>query len=152
MKATTLAIATLVLSVGCDLPTSRQQEADRLSLFRADSLFAYETAERGAEGWASHFESDGVMFPPSGRVDGRDAIRERMQGVFTEGAPSLEWTPTEAVVSAGGNLGYTLGRWESRAETAAGGDSVIAAGHYVTIWKRDSTGQWRVAVDIGNRD
>lgn len=130
----------------------RSTEADRLALFQADSLFAYETAERGADGWAAHFLADGVMYPSSGRIDGRGQIREFMAPALTPGGPSLEWAPTDAVVGAGGDLGYTLGDWVSRVATAEGGDSTVASGHYVTIWRRDSLGVWRVAVDIGNTD
>ncbi len=132
-------------------PAASTEDA-RLALFRADSLFAYETAERGADGWADHFRTDGVMFPSSGRVDSQDAIRDFMAPALTPDGPSLEWTPTDAVVGAGGDLGYTLGRWMSRVPSAAGEDSIVASGNYVTIWRRDSTGTWRVAVDIGNRD
>ena len=128
----------------------RSTDVDRLSLFRADSLFAYETAERGADGWAAHFLVDGVMYPSSGRIDGREQIREFMAPALTPDGPSLEWTPADAVVGAGGDMGYTLGRWVSRVATPEGGDSTVASGHYVTIWRRDSLGVWRVAVDIGN--
>ena len=130
----------------------RSSEVDRLLLFRADSLFAYETAERGADGWAAYFLPDGVMYPSTGRIDGRAAIREFMAPAFAPDRPSLEWTPTDAAVGASGDLGYTMGRWMSRVKTAEGGDSTVGSGHYVTIWRRDSTGVWRVAVDIGNRD
>lgn len=128
----------------------RSTEVDRLALFRADSLFAYETAERGADGWAAHFLADGVMLPSSGRIDGQEQIREFMAPALTPDGPSLEWTPTDAVVGAGGDMGYTLGRWVSRVTTPEGSDSTVASGHYVTIWRRDSLGVWRVAVDIGN--
>jgi ketosteroid isomerase-like protein len=125
-------------------------EADRMALFRADSLFAFETAERGADGWAAHFLVDGVMYPSSGRIDGQGQIREFMAPALTPDGPSLEWTPTDAAVGAGGDLGYTLGRWVTRVTTPDGGDSIVGSGHYVTIWRRDSLGVWRVAVDIGN--
>ena len=130
----------------------RSTEVDRLALFRADSLFAYETAERGADGWAAHFLADGMMYPSSGRIDGQEQIREFMAPALTPDGPSLEWTPTDAVVGAGGDMGYTLGRWVSRVTTPEGSDSTVASGHYVTIWRRDSLGVWRVAVDIGNTD
>lgn len=146
-------LAILALVGGCaggEMPHST--EAERLALFRADSLFAYETAARGADGWAAHFLADGVMYPGSGRLDGRDQIREFMAPALAPESPSLEWTPTDAAVGAGGDLGYTLGDWVSRVTTVNGGDSTVASGHYVTIWRRDSLGVWRVAVDIGNTD
>ena len=30
------------------------------------------------------------------------------------------------------------------------GDTIVHEGHYVTIWRKDVDGTWRVAVDIGN--
>lgn len=146
-------LAILALVGGCaggEMPHST--EAERLALFRADSLFAFETAERGADGWADYFLTDGVQYPSSGRINGQDQIREFMTSALTSDGPSLEWTPTDAAVGAGGDLGYTLGRWVSRVTTPEGGDSTISSGHYVTIWRRDSLGSWRVAVDIGNTD
>ena len=68
-----LALLAIVASLGAcaEGDVSHSTEADRLALFRADSLFAYETAERGADGWAAHFLVDGVMYQSSGRIDGQ---------------------------------------------------------------------------------
>ena len=76
-KLALLAIPTL-LGACAEGDGPRSTEVDRLALFRADSLFAYETAERGADGWAAHFLVDGVMYPTSGRIDGPEQIREFM--------------------------------------------------------------------------
>lgn len=127
-------------------------EGEERSLVQADTDFAEATAKRGADGWADFFASDGVMYPPSGRVEGREAIRERMQSVFTPENPRLVWEPVTAEVGAGGDLGYTLGRWRSVGTATTGTDSTLAEGNYVTIWRKVPGEGWRVAVDIGNRD
>lgn len=138
----------------CLLAPSRTPASgdDREALMEADRQFARDTAARGADGWAETFRSDGVMFPQAGRVDGREAIRKRMEGAFKPGNPRLVWDPTEATVAASGELGYTLGRWRMVAANAAGEDSTLAEGNYVSIWKKDADGAWKVAVDIGNDD
>ena len=112
----------------------------------ADRQFLAEATARGAEGWADFFATDGVQFPASGRVDGREAIRELMKNALVPGVASLLWEPTEAVVSESGDLAYTLGRYR-----VVDGDSILSTGHYVTVWKKED-GEWRVAVDIGNID
>ena len=128
-------------------------EAERSKLLEADHAFAAETTRLGGDGWANFFAPDGVMLPISGgRVDGQEAIRKRMMGAFGGENPRLLWEPTEAVVSAGGELGYTLGRWRSVASGATGQDSVLATGNYVTIWRKEADQGWRVAVDAGNQD
>jgi len=126
--------------------------AERVSLLRADSLFAVQTAARGAEGWADFFDVSGIQFPSSGRIEGREAIRAYMAPAFGPDQPRLEWHPTEAHVGAGAELGYTLGRWQSVRATPAGIDTVLGEGNYVTIWRKTAEGEWRVAVDIGNTD
>jgi ketosteroid isomerase-like protein len=92
------------------------------------------------------------MFPPKGRVDGREEIREIMVPAFGPEQPRLTWDPISATIAASGDLGYTIGRWESIGTSVSGEDSVLATGNYVTIWEKDPEEGWRVAVDIGNRD
>jgi ketosteroid isomerase-like protein len=53
-------------------------------------------------------------------------------------------------VAASGDVGYTLGHWESVLKTPAG-DSVLGRGNYLTIWRRQSDGTWKVSADIGNQ-
>lgn len=132
--------------------TQPDLDAERAALIQADKDFAAETARRGADGWADYFTEDAVMFPEAGRIDGREAIRERMRLAFTPDNPRLTWEPTSAVVGFGGNLGYTLGRWASVTTLTDGRDSTLAMGNYLSVWRKVPGEGWRVAVDIGNDD
>jgi ketosteroid isomerase-like protein len=136
---------------GCSRRADSDPESAKEALLAADRAFAAETAKHGADGWADAFLENGVMFPGSGRVDGREAIRRRMQIAFAPERPRLVWEPAEAVVAGSGDLGYTLGRWRS-VKPGGGADSVLAEGNYVSVWRKDPDGAWRVAVDIGNTD
>ena len=143
MRQETL-LTTLLVAFAC-APASNS-EAAREAVMEADRQFLAEATARGADGWADFFATDGVQFPASGRVDGREAIRELMENALVPGVASLLWEPTEAVVSESGDLAYTLGRYR-----VVDGDSILSTGHYVTVWKKED-GEWRVAVDIGNID
>lgn len=132
--------------------TQSDLEEERAALIQADKDFAAETARRGADGWADYFTEDGVLLPRAGRVDGREAIRERMRPVFTPENPRLTWEPTDAVVGSGGDLGYTLGRWATVTTLPDGRDSTLATGRYLSVWRKVPEEGWRVAVDIGNDD
>lgn len=126
--------------------------AEREALMQADRDFNSDTQVRGGDGWAHWFAEDGVMYPNSGRVDGREAIRAVMRPVFAPGNPRLIWEPESAVVAASGDHGHTVGRWRSVGTTAAGEDSVRSRGYYLTVWKYVPLEGWRVATDMGNRD
>lgn len=143
----------LLAALGCvQKDGSDPAAAGREALMEADRAFNRDTQERGADGWADWFAEDGVMFPSSGRVDGRESIRESMRGAFTDENPRLVWEPVEASVSASGDQGYTIGRWRSVGRGTAGVDSVLSRGYYLTVWKYVPAEGWRVAVDMGNRD
>ena len=138
----------VVLGACNAVPSQEAIEAERLALLDVDREFARESAANGAQGWASFFLEDAIMFPNEGIVRGRDDIRDVMEQVFVPGGPLLTWQPEAAQVSAGLDLGYTIGKWQFMAGT----DSVISSGNYLTVWSKDDDGSWKVAIDIGNDD
>jgi ketosteroid isomerase-like protein len=117
----------------------------------ADREFARVTAEKGVDGWVEFFAENGAMLP-AGRplVRGKQDIQNLMNPSFEDQSFSLVWEPTEADISASGDLGYTIGRYESTAAAADGTTTTL--GKYVTIWKKQPDGSWKVVVDIGTPD
>ena len=115
-----------------------------------DRAFNRATAARGIDGWVE-FAADDAAFMPEGVdfVRGKDAVRQAYAPMFARKGFSLTWEPIEAVVSASGDLGYTLGRWKSSAINPEG-KTVTGQGKYVTIWKKQKDGSWKAVVDIGN--
>lgn len=142
--------ASLVL-VGCSQVGEVAMDSERFEaeLMAADRAFDSATQAGGADGWTSFFEQDGSMIQEGvGEIRGRDAIRERMQGAFGAGV-EIRWTPTRAVASDDGTLGFTTGEWTSRV-ASSDGERAEARGLYVSIWRRQPDGAWRVVMDLGN--
>ena len=81
-------------------------------------------------------------------VEGAGAIRDAMS-VLDDPSFSLTWEPLGADVGTSGDLGYTWGRYR-RSVTREDGENTVAEGKYLTVWKRDRNGVWKVAADIGN--
>jgi uncharacterized protein (TIGR02246 family) len=121
----------------------------RERLMQADRDFDRATAEAGTEGWVSYFAEDGLMFGNDGRITmGAEAIREAMEPAFANPDFSLRWEPVDADVSSADDLGYTHGKY-TLTTTNPEGEQVTLYGKYVTIWKKQPDGAWRVVVDIG---
>lgn len=121
-------------------------------ILEADLDFARAAAERGADGWAAWFTEDGRQFTEHGTIQGRAAIRAHMAPVFADTNFRLDWHPTAAEAAASGDLGWTVGRWEASHRKPDGSKAVTGTGSYVTLWKRQADGGWKVALDIGNSD
>jgi uncharacterized protein (TIGR02246 family) len=124
--------------------------AEEAALMKADRDFLRALQERGAEGWASTFAVDGIQIPGGSPVAwGRDEIRRLAEQLFTDASFSLTWEPVYARVAASGDLGYTLGNYVAEG-TTPGGEPLRQEGNYVTLWRKQEDGTWKVALDIGN--
>jgi ketosteroid isomerase-like protein len=126
--------------------------AVRASLLAADRAFAAATAAKGLEGWMAAFDSSAIQMEPDiPFTPGIEHIRAGIAPAFADTSWQLTWEPTMAFGSAAGDLGYTLGTWKSR-RIAANGAERVSTGKYVTIWRRQADGSWRVVFDGGSTD
>lgn len=114
--------------------------AAREAVLAADTAFAALSSERGAQqAFQTYLASDGVVFRPTAVAGGEWlATHEQASG-------RLEWSPAAAAVDCAGSLAVTTGPWRYR--NPEGGDPV--AGHYLSIWRQDSNGEWFVVLDHG---
>ncbi len=106
----------------------------------ADLAFAAETKARGAEGWIAWFAPDGWMWRAAGKVE-HAAIVATMQPLLSSG--TLAWAP----IASGklGALGYTVGK----ATFTGTKPEDHWRSSYVTIWKQQEDGTWKVLFDTG---
>jgi hypothetical protein len=107
----------------------------------ADRAFAADTAQRGAEGWAAAFDPEGWMIPGDGDKVDRDAIAGHMKPTLAAGR--LAWAP----IASGRNetLGFTIGK----AAFTAREPGASRRSSYVTIWRKQDDGAWKVLFDTG---
>jgi ketosteroid isomerase-like protein len=123
--------------------TSNAQLSTTLqSLVNAEKAFANTSATSTTKNaFISFMADDGILFKP-GPVPGKKFWQDA-----PDGNDKLTWFPRYADVSAAGDLGYTTGPFEQRInrndEKPAGG------GHYVSVWKKQNNGEWKVMLDIG---
>jgi ketosteroid isomerase-like protein len=126
------------------------RSTDREALLTADRAFALATAQKGLEGWVGAFAEDGFLVAPEGPLTpGLSGVRATMAPFFADPSSSLAWTPEQAEVAASGDLGYTIGSYERHTKDASG-QTIVRTGRYLTIWRKEKNGSWKVAVDIGN--
>ena len=129
------------------IPTLSLSSQSIRAMLRA---FNQATAERGAAGWVSFFAPNGSMISAGvGEVQGAEAIQATMEGAFADASYRLTWEPSRAEVSASGDLGYTVGRYTS-VRVGNLGQEVRSSGLYVSIWRRQEDGSWKVEMDLGN--
>jgi len=149
----TVVLASLAL-VGC-APSGREvpPPATVDDLLESDRAFARDSAEQGLDGWVSWFSDDAARFTPGGDVvRGLEAIRERDAPIFADPAVRLVWEPTDGGLFDDGDHGFTAGRYEVIRFRDGSSSETISRGRYVSIWRRDDVGRWKVILDTGSAD
>lgn len=110
------------------------------SLAAAESAFAaHSVREDMRAAFLANFAPDGVMVGDGWATPGA------LLGPRPAPPIRLEWRPAYVEVAGSGELGLSTGPWK-RTPNAGGAP---AYGQFVSIWKREAGGPWRVAADIG---
>jgi hypothetical protein len=123
----------------------RQEPRPAAVLEGADRAFARDSAARGGAAWAAAWDAEGSLYRgKAGRVTGPEAIGTAM--TETVAKVVIEWEPVASGLAASGDLGFTVGR----ARYLDPDTRVLGAtGSYVTIWRRQPDGAWKVLFDTG---
>lgn len=129
-------------------PAASDPEAAKEAIRKADLALGQALAERNREAFRALLAEDVVSFPGSTPARGPDAFLKNWEPLFADPKRSLTWRPEEVHVSASGDLGYSIGSYE-RAGPDPDGKFFRGTGTYVSIWKKQPNGSWKLAVDIG---
>jgi ketosteroid isomerase-like protein len=136
-------LASLTAGAACGPTVNVEQE--RTALMTVDREWSQTTKE--PEKFVSYFADGGTVYAPGmPAVTGGEAIRKTYTEMSKAPGFALSWTPTKADVSASGDFGTTAGTYEM----TMGGTT--EKGKYVTVWKKQADGTWKVAEDIFNAD
>jgi ketosteroid isomerase-like protein len=119
-----------------------QLPPDVRALVESEQAFSRASAERGMRAaFLAYLADDGIIFRPA-PLNGK-----KFWETNTGASGLLTWRPAYAHVSQSGDLGYTTGPYEFSAKTSQ--DAPADYGNYVTIWRRQKSGAWKVAIDLG---
>ncbi len=126
--------------------------ADEATLRDLDAQWSKAAGAKDVEGFLSFHAEDAAQFPPNtSMVMGKEAIRKWASELLASPGIVISWQATKAEASRGSDLGYTFGTYEMTLKDAKG-KTVSDRGKYVTIWKKQSDGSWKVVADIFNTD
>jgi ketosteroid isomerase-like protein len=108
----------------------------------AEGKFYQTGQEKGTRAaFLTYLADDSIVFRP-GPVNGKEFWTKR-----AENGLDLIWEPTFAAMARSADLGYTTGpaKWKaSKNETKP-----LGYGYFVSIWKKQNDGAWKVALDTG---
>jgi len=119
---------------------------DARTLREADQALARAVDQHDRSAFEALLSED-AYFAGGGRpLRDRAAVSRAWASFFDREGPRLSWAPELAEMSRSGDLGYTVGHYQLESRDADG-RMVKREGRYVTVWRREADGVFRVAVD-----
>jgi ketosteroid isomerase-like protein len=142
-----LCLVVCILVAGYNAKAQQPEPASALqAVVETERSFARASEERGIrESFLAYIAEDGLLFRP-GAVNGKKWMLEHPVP-SSQKRPLLSWRPAFADVARAGDLGYTFGPWEFKEDIAD--EKAVGYGHFTTVWKKQTDGSWKFAVDLG---
>lgn len=141
------AIALMLVLVGSGIAQKDTRMSPSLSsLVEAERAFARTSVEKGVRAsFIEFFADDGIGFQPE-----PTRIREtylKLGIPATRPPVTLDWQPVYADVALAGDLGYTTGPYTFTDQSSE--KKSARYGYYFSVWKKQTGGAWKVALDCG---
>jgi ketosteroid isomerase-like protein len=123
-----------------DLPPAQAE------LVNTERAFAKLAVERGVrESFIAYFADDGIGFAPHPHK-----VKERLSNSPAPAARpplTLNWAPVYGDIAQAGDLGWNTG--PTLIEDTSPEKKPARHGMFFSVWKKQSDGSWRVALDLG---
>ena len=158
------ALASIVLVAGCSMGSGDQPKpqtvaqapdtrpADEAAIRAASAAWSQASTARDLDKSVAVYTEDAVqMLPKTPAVKGRDAIRKNWTQMLALPGPGLSFQTTSVEVARSGDIAYETGTYDF-VTTGKNGKANDEKGKYVVVWKKQSDGSWKAAVDIDNPD
>jgi len=158
------ALFAMILTTSCDQAgkkdgqSEQQQEilqaraADEAAIRAASAAWSQAAAAKDLDKAVSFYADDAMILPEKApALKGNENIRKNWAPLLALPGPGLSWQTSSLDVARSGELAYETGTYNF-VTTDNEGKSTDNKGKYLVIWKKQSDGSWKVAVDTDNPD
>jgi ketosteroid isomerase-like protein len=122
----------------------------KVLLFELEARFAKDVAARGGAAFADWFAGDAVSLG-NGAAPNIGKVAIARSATWSPNNYQLTWTPTDAMMGPSGDMGYTWGHYEGHSKDA-NGNPITTTGRYITMWRKEADGSWKVVLDAGSNE
>ena len=143
---------------GCKSDTATQStadthDADFKALSDTEVQWNNDFGARDLEKIASHYAEDAVVMTPGApAMKGKDTIHKGLQEMLADPAMMLQFHANRIEVSKSGDLGYSQGAYTMKMTDPQTHKVVDDHGSYVTTYRKQADGSWKVADDIATSE
>ena len=143
-------IAVMILLPGCTTTGTMNNDTFRAMV---DGIFEEYTAANvnsDVDAYVSLWDDNGIKVKPKKpAIIGKSALAEMKRGVFSKWDYLSQEVSIEEV-QVDRNWGFVRGTEKTTAAPVGGGDSMVSNARFLTIFKRQPDGSWKIYCDVVN--
>jgi ketosteroid isomerase-like protein len=127
--------------------------SEKIRLLERDAQWSKAASEgQDIDHILSFWTNDAIVMPPGfPSIIGKDALRHYVENSLHIPGFQISWKSSDVEFSLDGNLAYMFSQNEV-SMNGKDGNLFTMTGRAITIWRRESDGEWRCAVDIWNAE
>jgi uncharacterized protein (TIGR02246 family) len=148
VSAIIVCIAGNAIAQNGNASTDRAYEEARAAIAKGNAQWSEGWAKGDASLVAAVFAEDGVQLAKGGKIiKGREAIAARQAAAMKGADPGVKVSVVTLDIWLDGDIAYETGSYKY--EYTAKGKPGTDEGKYVTIWKKQKDGSWKLKMDMG---
>ncbi len=127
--------------------------ADEKAIRDSEAASLKDWQAKDADKITSHYAPDAVlMITNVPATKGSDAIKSVVNPMLKDPHMSLTFSPSVVVLSKNDDMAYVQGFYTMTYSEPRTGSTLIEKGKYLTVYKKQDDGSWKIAEDIDNAD
>jgi len=152
MKRRLACVSLTVIAMAGAVSVSAQNKSPEDAIRDADQGWARVFAAKDLKASVEYCADDASFMAPNAPIAiGKEAIGKAFTFFFTFPELKINWRPNKIEVARSGELGYSSGAYEMSVKDPSG-KTIADHGKYVTLWRKQRDGSWKVIYDIFNSD
>ncbi|MGA2651004.1 MAG: DUF4440 domain-containing protein [Terracidiphilus sp.] len=151
-----LCLVAILAATGCGhitVSTADSHDVEVQALRDADAAWGLAWSSKDLDKAVAGYADDAtVLDPNSAAITGRDNFRANLKPFFADRNFAIHWDAAKVDVAQSGDLGYTQGTLTYTITDPSTGQPFTDRAKYLTVWKKQPDGGWRVVEDTYNTD
>ncbi len=121
-----------------------------LALLELDGRLSQSVAAGGGKAFVSWFAPDAVTLN-NGQMPVQGRTNIAATATWTAADYQLTWLAQGASMGPSNDMGYTWGSYEGHSKDK-NGQPVVTTGRYITVWRKQPDGSWKIALEASAND
>jgi uncharacterized protein (TIGR02246 family) len=127
--------------------------ADVQAVKEQEAAWLNDAALKDPARFASYYAEDALVLSPNAPpIAGKNRIQAGLTTLMADPNFALTFHSTRVEASRGGDMVYTIGEYARTTSDPKNKQPVTDKGNYLTVWRRQADGNWKVATDMDNSE